>query len=152
MYTHIHYIIETFSMVGSVPTPLNDLQKPLRHALYLAPQGLAVLHPQNPQPLGWLVWWDSCSCIFIHHRKFSIGLRSGLLPRLTGYCVKQSTYLQMCQTKNFHHKMVIFCPVQAGGPLWPRGHSLKSKGVAHTDALAPNLCVCCLQVKKKRKA
>jgi hypothetical protein len=24
-YIHIHYIIETFSVVGCVPTPLNDL-------------------------------------------------------------------------------------------------------------------------------
>jgi hypothetical protein len=24
-YIHIHYIIDTFSVVGSVPTPLNDL-------------------------------------------------------------------------------------------------------------------------------
>jgi hypothetical protein len=51
---HIHYIIETFSVVGSVPTPLNDLQKPLRHALHQAPQDLNVLHPQNPQPLDLL--------------------------------------------------------------------------------------------------
>jgi hypothetical protein len=40
--------------VGSVPTPLNDLQKPLWHALHQAPQDLAVLHPQNPQPLDLL--------------------------------------------------------------------------------------------------
>jgi hypothetical protein len=40
--------------VGSVLTPLNDFQKPLRHALHQALQDLAVLHPQNPQPLDLL--------------------------------------------------------------------------------------------------
>jgi hypothetical protein len=53
-YIHIHFIIDTFSVVGSVPTSLNYLQKPLRHALHQAPEDLAVLHPQNPQPLDLL--------------------------------------------------------------------------------------------------
>jgi hypothetical protein len=31
---YIHHIIETFSVVGSVPTPLNNLPNPPPHILY----------------------------------------------------------------------------------------------------------------------
>ncbi len=51
---YIHHVIETFSVVGSVPTPLNNLKKPFRHALHQAPQDMAALHPQNPQSLDLL--------------------------------------------------------------------------------------------------
>ncbi len=54
--------------MGSVPTPLNDLQKPPRHALHQAPQDLAVLHPQNPQPLdlSQLVRVDGVGLLQLH--------------------------------------------------------------------------------------
>ncbi len=91
MYIHIHYIIETFSVVGSVPTLLNDPQKPLRHAilyirlLKISLSSILRTHSLLTFSLNWskLVGWDSWSCIFILHHTFSIGLRSGLWPWLT---------------------------------------------------------------------
>jgi hypothetical protein len=85
-YIHTHYIIDTFSVVGSVPTPLNDLQSLLgmlsTRLFKIWLSSVFRTHSILISSLNWsrLTRWDSCSCNFIHPHTFSIGLRSGLLP------------------------------------------------------------------------
>jgi hypothetical protein len=88
-YKQIHYIIDTFSVLGRVYPPLSMTSRSLlgmlsTRLLKIWLYSTLRSHSLLISSLNWsrLVGWDSFSYIFIHSHTFSIGLRSGLLPGL----------------------------------------------------------------------